>query len=110
MRPAAVCGKPPGGCLHAHKFFLKWDRHTRRRVREQLEEQLDEAIQVARTALAQARKEPTAKSKRGHDVAHPMWRCYFEASEVAVRRARELRHSGGPGELDFDDELSKLGL
>ena len=50
-------------------------------MREQLQEQLDEAIVVSRWALAKAREEPTVKSKRGHDIANPMWRCYFEASQ-----------------------------
>jgi hypothetical protein len=72
-----------------------------------IEEQLTEAVEVARWALEEARQQPTVKSKRGHDIANPMFRVYFEASGVATRWARELRHVGG--EIgSVDDAIARI--
>ena len=72
-----------------------------------IEEQLTQAVEVARWALEEARQRPTVKSKRGHDIANPMFRVYFEASGVATRWARELRHIGGEIE-SVDDAIARI--
>ena len=76
-------------------------------MKDTIKEQFSEAVEIARFALAEARKQPTVRTKRGADRPNPMFRVYADASMVAIRWARELRARGDDAPT-LDEELDRL--